>query len=109
MVYVILAFSILFEVTGTSLIKKSEGFTQLLPSAALLVCYTLSFFLMSIVVKSLPLGIVYATWSASGIILVSAAGYFFYKQSLDAPAVLGMALIIAGVIIMNVFSKVPLQ
>ncbi|WPU64333.1 SMR family transporter [Peredibacter starrii] len=103
--YILLAVAVIFEVIGTSLLKTTEGFTKVLPSIALLGCYSMAFYLMSIVVKTIPVGIVYATWSAGGIVLVSAISYFIFKQSLDLTAILGLGLIIAGVIIINVFSK----
>ncbi|RZA07912.1 MAG: QacE family quaternary ammonium compound efflux SMR transporter [Proteobacteria bacterium] len=105
MPYLLLALSILFEVAGTSLMKATEGFTKLWPTVALLICYSISFCLVSQVVKTIPLGIVYATWSAVGIVLVAAVGYFVYKQALDFPALLGMSLIILGVVVLNVFSR----
>lgn len=105
MVYLLLALSIIFEVTATSLLKKTDGFANIPATLGTLVFYGFSFFLMSIVLRTLPVGIVYATWSASGIVLVSVAAYFLYKQTLDVPAIAGMALIIAGVIVINVFSK----
>jgi small multidrug resistance pump len=105
MVYLQLAFSILLEVFATSLMKKTDGFTNLVPTVGVLICYGISFYLISNVVRIIPVGIVYATWSATGIVLVSAAAYFLYKQALDVPAVVGMGLIIMGVIIINLFSK----
>jgi small multidrug resistance pump len=105
MVYLQLAASIIFEVIGTSLMKKTDGFSNIPITAALLACYAIAFYFMSVVTKILPVGMVYATWSGCGIVLVSAIGYFAYQQKLDRPAVLGMALIIAGVILINGFSK----
>ncbi|WP_408097336.1 DMT family transporter [Peredibacter sp. HCB2-198] len=103
--YLLLAVAVALEVVGTSLLKATEGFSRPLPSIVLLLCYSMAFYLMSIVVKTIPVGIVYATWSAGGIILVSAISYFLYKQSLDFTALIGLGFIVIGVIIINVFSK----
>lgn len=105
MVYIFLACSIVFEVIGTSLLKATDQFTKPLPTIGVFACYGLAFYLMTIVMKTLPVGIVYAIWSGCGIILVSVASYFLYKQRLDFPAILGISLIIAGVLIINIFSK----
>ena len=104
--YLMLAFSIALEVVGTSLMKKTEGFTNIPITAGMLVAYGIAFYLLSHVVKTLPIGVVYATWSAGGIVLVTAVAYFFYKQTLDLPAIIGMAFIIVGVVLMNAFSNV---
>jgi small multidrug resistance pump len=105
MVYLLLSISIAFEVLGTSLMKKTEGFTNLLPSLGTIFSYCISFYLISIVMKTLPVGIVYAIWSATGIVLVSLVAYFLYGQKLDIYAMLGMGLIITGVLVINLFSK----
>ncbi len=105
MVYIQLFVSVVFEVVATSLMKKTDGFTNLPITALMLACYGAAFFFMSIVVKTLPIGMVYATWSGLGIVLVSAVAYLVYKQVLDLPAIIGMTLIIAGVVLINVFSK----
>jgi small multidrug resistance pump len=105
MTYLLLSISIFFEVTATSLMKKTNGFTNIPVTVAMLFCYSLSFYLISHVVNVLPVGIVYATWSALGIVLVSIVAYFLYQQALDLPAVIGIIFIIVGVILMNVFSK----
>lgn len=104
--YVILAFTIVCEVIATSLIKRTDGFTNFLPTAGVLICYLLAFFGLSHVMKTIPIGIVYATWSGLGIVLVSLVAYFVYKQALDLPALLGIGFIVVGVLLMNVFSKV---
>ena len=106
MIYLQLAISIALEVIATSLMKKTEGFTNLPYTVGMLVCYGLAFYLLSHVVKVLPIGVVYATWSAGGIVLVSAVAYFFYKQALDLPAILGIGLIVVGVFLINIVSKV---
>ena len=103
--YLILGLAIVAEVIATSSLKSSEGFTRLWPSVVTLLGYTIAIFLLSLTLKTLPTGIAYAIWSGVGIVLVSAIGWFGYSQKLDTPAVIGLGLIIAGVIVVNVFSK----
>lgn len=80
-------------------------FYRLIPSVVVVIGYCVSFWALSQVVRMMPLGIAYAIWSGMGIVIVSAAAYFIYHQKLDLPAVIGMALIIAGVLVINLFSK----
>jgi len=103
--YLILGLAIVAEVIATSSLKSSEGFTRLWPSVVTLLGYTIAIFMLSLTLKTLPTGIAYAIWSGVGIVLVSAIGWFGYGQKLDTPAVIGLGLIIAGVIVVNVFSK----
>lgn len=103
--YLILGLAIVAEVIATSSLKSSEGFTRLWPSVVTLLGYAIAIFLLSLTLKTLPTGIAYAIWSGVGIVLVSAIGWFGYGQKLDTPAVIGLGLIIAGVIVVNVFSK----
>jgi len=103
--YLILGLAIVAEVIATSSLKSSEGFTRLWPSVVTLLGYAIAIFLLSLTLKTLPTGIAYAIWSGVGIVLVSAIGWFGYGQKLDTPAVVGLGLIIAGVIVVNVFSK----
>lgn len=105
MVYLYLALSIIFEVIGTSLLKMTSNFTKPIPTAGVVVCYGINFFLMTLVIRTLPIGVVYAIWSGCGIVLVSIISYFLYKQSLDIPALFGIGLIVAGVVVINLFSK----
>ncbi|HEX7673688.1 MAG TPA: multidrug efflux SMR transporter [Bdellovibrio sp.] len=105
MVYLFLALSIISETIATTSLKASAGFTKLVPSILVIVGYGVAFLCMSIVMKSMPVGIVYAIWSGIGIVLVSVMSYFWYKQTLDLPAIIGMVLIIAGVAVINLFSK----
>ncbi|MGO2370663.1 MAG: SMR family transporter [Serratia sp. (in: enterobacteria)] len=93
------------EVIATTMLKASEGFTRLWPSLVVVIGYGVAFWGLSMVVKTMPLGIVYAIWSGMGIVLVSIAAVFVYQQKLDLPAVLGMGLIIAGVLVINLLSK----
>ncbi len=103
--YLILFVAIVFEIMATSLVKLSNGFTNLLPTSVLLVFYGISFYLLSLSVKTIPLGIAYAIWSGVGIFVISFVGIFAFKQNLDFPAILGIALIMIGCVIINIFSK----
>lgn len=102
--YFLLALAIVSEVIGSTFIVKSEGFTKLAPSIAVLVLYSFAFYLLSQVVKVLPLGITYAIWAGVGIILTAIIGVMVFKQTLDLPAMIGIALIISGVVVINLFS-----
>lgn len=101
--YLILA--IISEVIATTVLKASDGFSRLYPSIVVVVGYCFSFWALSQVVKVMPLGIAYAIWSGLGIVLVSVAAVFIYQQKLDLPAIVGMTLIIAGVLVINLLSN----
>lgn len=103
--YAVLVLAIGFEVAGTSLLQRSEQFTRILPTIGMGICYLVSFYLLSLSLRVLPLGIAYAVWSAVGIVLVAMIGFFAFGQRLDFPAVVGLGLIVAGVIVVNLFSK----
>lgn len=103
--YIYLAIAIVTEVIGTSALKATEGFTKFWPSFIVVVSYALSFYYLAIVLKHFPIGITYAIWSGAGIVLVAAIGFFWYRQTPDFAAVIGMGLIIAGVIVIHAFSK----
>lgn len=103
--FMYLAMAIIAEVIATTMLKASAGFTRLWPSLLVVVGYSVAFWGLSMVVKTTPLGIVYAIWSGMGIVLVSIAAVFIYQQKLDWPAILGMGLIIAGVLVINLWSK----
>lgn len=104
--YGLLAVAIVAEVVATSALRASDGFTRLVPSLIVVAGYGVSFYLLSLTLRSLPVGIVYAVWSGAGIVLITAVAAFLFKQVPDLPAVLGMGLIVAGVVVLNVFSKV---
>ena len=104
-VYAILAIAIVSEVIGTLSLKASEGFTRLGPSMIVIVAYGLAFYFLSLKLKSIPVGIAYAVWSGIGVTLVALIGWLLFGQKLDLAAVLGMGLIIAGVIVLNLFSS----
>ncbi|MDR1195456.1 MAG: QacE family quaternary ammonium compound efflux SMR transporter [Endomicrobium sp.] len=103
--WMFLFFAITGEVIGTSLLKQSEGFSRLLPSASALVFYCISFYFLSLTLKVIPVGIAYAVWSGFGIIMITLIGRFAFGQKLDLPALTGIAFILVGVLIMNIFSK----
>ena len=100
-----LAIAICGEVIATSALKASNEFTRLVPSIIVVVGYGIAFYFMAISMRVLPVGIMYAIWSGMGIVLVSIIGWLVYKQTLDLPSMIGMGLIIAGVIVINLFSK----
>lgn len=100
-----LALAIVCETIATSFLKESEQFTKLVPSLFTAAGYILAFYLLSISLQVIPVGIAYAIWSGVGIVLVSLVGRFVFKQYLDLPACIGLGLIIAGVLVINVFSK----
>ncbi|WP_342646250.1 SMR family transporter [Mucilaginibacter sp. CSA2-8R] len=105
MKYVYLLIAILSEVAATTALKASDQFSRLWPSVVVILGYASAFYFMSMTLKSIPVGVTYAIWSGVGIILISITGYFFYQQKLDTPAIIGMGFIIAGVLIINLFSK----
>jgi len=103
--WLVLGIAIVAETLATSAMKSSEGFTKLLPSIVVVIGYGIAFYFLSITLKAIPVGIAYAIWSGVGIVLISLAGWIWFGQKLDAPALIGMAMIVGGVVIMNVFSK----
>ncbi len=103
--FIILFFAILSEVIATSSLKFSEGFTKPIPSVIVAIGYGLSFYLLSIALKSMPIGVAYAIWSGVGLILTVIAGIILWKETLDWARVLGIILILAGIVLINVFSK----
>jgi len=103
--YLFLAAAIIFEVIGTSFLKKTEQFTKLVPSLIFIIALASSFYMLTFALKGIPIGIAYAIWSAVGIVVISLVGLIVYKESLDLPAILGIGCIVAGVVIINLFSK----
>jgi multidrug transporter EmrE-like cation transporter len=102
----ILFFAVLSEVIATTSLKFSEGFTKLIPSVIVVLGYGLSFYLLSITLKVMPIGIAYALWSGIGITLTVIAGKIIWNESLDWARITGIVLIIAGILVINLFSKV---
>ncbi len=105
MQYVYLAISIIAEVIATSSLKSSEGFTKLIPSVIVVLGYGVAFHFLSLTLKTIPIGVAYAIWAGAGVTLVAVVGWLLFGQKLDAPAIVGMGLIITGVVVLQVFSK----
>lgn len=105
MTWAYLLTAIIAEVVATSALRASQGFTVVLPSVAVVVGYATAFFFLSLTLHAMPVGIAYALWSGIGILLISAIGWLVFGQALDAPAIIGIALIAAGVLVLNLFSK----
>jgi small multidrug resistance pump len=103
--YLYLAIAIIAEVIATSSLKASAEFTKLWPSVAVILGYGTAFYFMTLALRQIPLGITYAIWSGLGIVLVTVVGAVVYNEKPDIPALIGMCLIIAGVLVINLFSK----
>lgn len=103
--YLYLSVAIVSEVIGTTALQASDGFTRPGLAVVTVVGYGLAFYFMSLTLRTMPVGIVYAIWSGAGIVLVSLAAWVLYRQALDWPAALGMALIVAGILVINLFSR----
>ena len=103
--YMALGLAIVAEVIATSALKASEGFTRPGPSAIVVLGYGLAFYCLSLTLKTVPVGVAYAVWSGLGIVLITVAGYVLYRQRIDVAALMGMALIVAGVAVIQLFSK----
>ena len=97
--------AILLEVVGTSLLQTSQQFTRPVPTLGMAGCYLAAFYLLSVALREIPVGLAYAIWSGMGVVLIAMIGWVVFKQRLDAPAIIGLAMIIGGVIVINVFSK----
>ena len=100
-----LALAIGAEVIATSALKSAAGFTRLLPSIVVVLGYGAAFYFLSLTLKTIPVGVAYAIWSGAGIVLISTAAWLLYGQKLDAAAILGMGLIVAGVLVIQLLSK----
>ena len=107
--YLFLAFAIILEITGTSFVRDTEGFTKWIPSLICLITICFSYYLMSHVVSFVPVGITYATWSGLGIAAITIIGIFKYNQIPNFPTIVGLILIILGVIIVNTMSDIEIQ
>lgn len=103
--YLALAGAIICEVTGTAYLQKSAQFTKLAPTAIMAVFYILSFYLLSVSLRTLPLGVAYAAWGGLGIVLTAIISVVVFKQTLDAMAIFGIAMIVGGVVVVNAFSN----
>ena len=99
-----LALAIVAEVIATSALKASEEFTRLVPSTVVIVGYSVAFYCLSVCLRTIPVGVAYAIWSGLGVVLVTGLAWVIYGQKLDLPALLGLALIVAGVVTIQLFS-----
>ncbi|MGJ7460569.1 DMT family transporter [Halomonas sp. MA07-2] len=106
MAFVYLALAIVAEVIATSALKATEGFTRLWPSLLVVVGYGVAFYMLSLVLRTIPVGIAYAIWAGLGIVLVAVVGVVVYGQCPDLPAVIGIGLILAGVVTIQLFSSI---
>ena len=102
-IYITLFAAIAFEVLGTMLLPVSQNFSKLLPSAVLLISYSVSFYLLALLSQKLPLAIIYASWSGLGVFSVALLSYVFYKQTLNWQTIIGLFLIVIGVTIVNLY------
>lgn len=107
--WVYLTIAIVFEVMATSALKSSAGFTRFVPSLIVVVGYSVAFYMLSLALKHIQMGVAYAVWSGVGIVLISVIGWAVFRQKLDFAAVCGIALIAAGVLVINLFSKTGLH
>ena len=105
LIYFLLVVAIFLEVAGTLLLPATQNFSRIFPTVIMVVCYLGSFFLLTFVIKVLPISIVYATWSGLGVFTVAILGYFLFGQSLSWQAICGLFLIVIGVAIVNVFNS----
>ncbi|KKB65037.1 multidrug transporter [Robbsia andropogonis] len=103
--YPALALAIAAEVFGTSMLKMSDSFTRVVPTVLTFTGYAIAFYFMSLSMRTVPIGIIYAIWSGAGIVLISLIGWVAFGQRLDIPAIIGIGLIVAGVVVLNLFSK----
>jgi small multidrug resistance pump len=104
--WIFLSVAIVSEVVATSALKASDGFTRLWPSLAVVLGYALAFYFLALTLRTIPIGIAYAIWAGVGVALITLVGWVIYDQKLDAAAVIGVALIVAGVFVINAFSSI---
>jgi len=103
--YIYLILAIIFEIVATTFLKKSEQFTRVIPSVITVVGYVATFYLLSLTLRQVPIGIAYAVWSGIGIVAITVIGILAFKQIPDTPAIIGILLIVMGVLVINLFSK----
>ena len=107
--YIFLILAVAAETIGTTALQASQQFTKLWPSVLVIVAYAISFYLLSLTLKYMPVGIMYAMWSGLGIVLIAIIGWIVFRQTLDLPAILGMGLILSGIVVIQLFSKTALH
>jgi small multidrug resistance pump len=103
--FITLFIAVIFETIGTTALQASHQFTKFWPSVLVVVAYAISFYLLALTLKYMPVGVLYAIWSGSGIVFIAIIGWVVFRQSLDLPAILGMTLILAGIVIIQLFSN----
>lgn len=104
MEWLLLGVAIVAEVIATSALKLAKGFTRLWPSVVVVCCYSVALYLLSLTLETIPVGVVYAIWSGSGVALITVVGRYFFGQVLDPPALIGIGMIVAGVLVLQLFS-----
>ena len=109
MPYLTLFFAVLAETIGTTALQASQQFTRLGPSVVVFLAYGVSFWLLSMTLRFMPVGVVYAIWSGMGIVFIAIIGFLVFRQSLDVAAVLGIGLIIAGIVVIQLFSNTTMH
>ncbi len=105
MKYLYLIIAIVSEIFATTYLKKSEGFSLWKPTLLCVIGYLIAFYFLSLTLKTMPVGVAYALWSGIGIVFITLVGLFIFKQTPDLPAIIGITLIVAGVLVINLFSK----
>lgn len=103
--WLFLMVAIVAEVAATSALKASDGFSKLGPSLLVVLGYAVAFYFLALTLKAIPVGVAYAIWSGVGVVMIALIAWLVFDQALDAPAVIGMGLIVSGVVVMNVFSR----
>ena len=104
MAYLYLVLAVMAETIGTSALQASQQFTRPLPSALVVIGYGFAFWFLSLVLRTIPVGVAYAIWSGLGILFIAVIGWLFFRQPLDLPAMIGMTLILTGIVVIQVFS-----
>lgn len=103
--YIYMIIAIIAETIGTTALQASQQFSKFWPSVIVVIAYALSFYLLSFVLRHIPVGVTYAIWSGLGIVSIAVIGYFAFGQKLDIPAMIGMSLILIGILIVHLFSN----
>ncbi len=103
--FIFLILAVIAETIGTTSLQASQQFTKLWPSLLVVMSYAISFYLLALTLKYMPVGVMYAMWSGLGIVLIAIIGWLVFGQKLDLPAILGMVLILGGILVINLFSK----
>ena len=107
--FITLFVAVILETIGTTALQASQQFTKLGPSVIVVIAYAAAFYLLALTLKSMPVGIMYAIWSGSGIVLIALIGWIVFRQTLDWPAILGMTMILVGIVVIQLFSKTAIH